>query len=79
MLYEVITVENTLAMKTAGFRKKAWSTVLLALVIAGAFAGSVYLAEISGYWQTRIPEHEVRELMKDIHSPRLTHPGGWDR
>lgn len=68
-------VDNTLYLKTAGFGKRAWSTVSLGLVICVLFIGLVYSARISGYWQTRVTEQEFRMLLKQIDSPLITHPG----
>jgi len=71
----VCPVGNTLVLQTIGIGKKTWSTVSLGIVILSLFAGLVYAAGVTGHWQTRVPEHEFRMLLKDIDSPRFTHPG----
>jgi len=71
---EVCPVEDTLKLKTAGFRKKAWSTLSLGIVIVWVFTGLVYTARITGHWQTRVPEAEFRMILQKIDSPDLTHP-----
>ena len=71
----VCPVENTLALKTMGAWKKVWSAVSLGIVICSLFAGLVYTARITGHWQTRVSEHEFRMLLRNIDSPKITHPG----
>jgi len=71
---EVCPVEDTLQFKTAGFGRKAWSTITLGSVIIVLFAGLVYTARITGHWQTRVPETEFRLILQKIDSPELTHP-----
>jgi len=70
----VCPVEDTLKLKTAGFRKKAWSTLSLGIAIGLVFTGLVYTARITGHWQTRVPEKEFRMILQRIDSPALTHP-----
>jgi len=67
-------VERTLELKTLGFGKWVWSTVSLGLVILCLFTSLVYTARISGHWQTRVPEHEVRMFLRQIDSPAISHP-----
>jgi len=71
----VCPVDNTLLMKTSGFKKKAWTPISLGLTICILFAGLVYTARITGHWQTRVSEPEFRMLLKKIDSPLITHPG----
>ena len=42
--------------------------------VAGLFLGAVYTAKISGHWRSRVPETELRLLLKEIDSPRIAHP-----
>ena len=77
--------ENTLTLKTLTLKlkgrkffkigKRTWTTISLGLVILALFIGTIYVARISGHWQTRVTEREVRMLLKDINAPHMTHPG----
>jgi polyferredoxin len=70
----VCPVEDTLALKTAGFGKKVWSTLSLGVFIIVLFAGLVFTARVTGHWQTRVPENEIRIILQKIDSSELTHP-----
>ena len=72
---QVCPVANTLELKTYGIWQTVWSTVSLAVVILGLFVGSVYLARATGHWQGNVKDKEFHQLLKQIDTPEMTHPG----
>lgn len=67
-------VPGTLSLTTGWGVKKEWSPVRVGVIVVLLFAGAVYTARITGYWQSRVPETEIRMLVHDIDSPTMVHP-----
>lgn len=67
-------VEETLALKTAGFKRWTWTPLRLGLVIALSFMAVVYSARVNGFWQTRMSHQELHTLVKQINAPHMVHP-----
>jgi len=73
---EVCPVDQTLSIQTVGLPKhKSWSTKSLGATIVILFWCLIYIATITGYWQTRLSQNENRSLIKRIDSPHISHPG----
>ncbi len=73
---DICPAENTLTFRSRLFNlKKSWSTTVFGAIIASIFISSVYIATVTGYWQTHLPESEYRVLLQQIDSPAITHPG----
>ena len=71
---QVCPVDHTLEMKTMGIGRWVWTPVRMTLVIALSFTVIVYGARISGFWQTRMGEQELRTLVRQINAPHMVHP-----
>jgi polyferredoxin len=70
----VCPVADTLELKTPGLSKRVWSTTALGLAVGLLFLGTVFTAEISGNWQSKVPQPQFRMMLKMIDSPQMTHP-----
>jgi polyferredoxin len=70
----VCPVADTLRMKSAGSKRLNWSPAVLGLVVGGVFLAAVFAAEVSGHWQSAVPQAELRGLLRQIDSPAISHP-----
>jgi polyferredoxin len=71
----VCPVADTLRLETRGAGKRAWRAASLGVVIVLLFLSIVYFARIGGLWESRVPQSQIRLLLKDIDNPAFTHPG----
>lgn len=70
----VCPVADTLQMKSIGVKRLPWSPAVLGLVVGLVFLGSVFAAELSGHWQSALPQPKFRALLRQIDSPAISHP-----
>lgn len=65
-------VDGTLTLKIAGI-KKNWSEKKLGLAVVGVYLIVVYLAVITGHWETGVSDHEYQMLIPQISSHDVHH------
>ncbi|MBW1944897.1 MAG: 4Fe-4S binding protein, partial [Deltaproteobacteria bacterium] len=70
----VCPVENTLDLKTMGFRARPWSPAGVGAVIIMLFIGVYCLAQATGHWKSTLTAEEFRMRLAEIDSPLYTHP-----
>jgi ferredoxin len=64
----VCPVEQTLEFQNIGIKKMAWKTKVLGITIMLIFVGIVYIAQISGHWQSGVSAHEFAMRLKKMDS-----------
>jgi len=70
----VCPVEQTLQFQSFGVKKTEWKTTAMGISIILIFLGIVYIAQISGHWQSSISKHEFSMRLRMIDSPEVSHP-----
>ena len=61
-------VEQTLQFQSFGIKPKTWKTNALGISIILIFVGIIYIAQITGHWQSSISTHEFSMRLKTIDS-----------
>ena len=64
----VCPVEQTLRFQSFGIKQKAWKTHALGISIILIFVGIVYIAQMTGHWQSSVSTHEFSMRLKMIDS-----------
>jgi len=62
----VCPVEQTLRFQSFGIKEKSWSTSVLGISIILIFVGMIYIAQITGHWESSISTHEFSMRLKMI-------------
>lgn len=62
---------DTLSMQTAWWRVSAWSASRLAVAVCLSFCLIVFIAQITGHWESAVSQGEFRMLLKVIDSPAV--------
>jgi polyferredoxin len=70
----VCPVPGALIMETVPFRRHAWRIPHFGLTLILVFVLSVYAAQISGRWQSRVSTHEFRQELRMADAPASRHP-----
>jgi polyferredoxin len=70
----VCPVEQTLQFHSFGIKRNEWKTASLGITIVFIFLGIVYIAQISGHWQSRVSAYEFKMRLKMIDSHEVAHP-----
>lgn len=70
----VCPVDRTLSLKTPVVSSRRWETQNVGLCILLIFVALMYVAQITGYWKSRVPLAEFKTGLKMIDSPMMTHP-----
>ena len=70
----VCPVEQTLQFQSIIIKKTEWKTTATGITIMLIFFGVVYIAQISGHWQSGVSKHEFAMRLKMIDAPEVAHP-----
>ncbi len=71
----VCPVDKTLYFQNIFPKKIVWKTSVVGVSAILILAGSIYLAQITGRWQTHVSKQEFKKMrLMMIDSPELTHP-----
>lgn len=66
---------GALSFKSVGLAARPWSPKAVGASIAVLFVLIVLLAELTGHWQSRLPQQEARFWIRHIEGPQMAHPG----
>ncbi len=70
----VCPVEQTLRFESAGIKQRAWKPSTLGITIILIFLGIVYIAQITGHWQSGVSAHEFSMRLEMMNSAEVVHP-----